>query len=550
MLENKSKFLIPAISAVALLAGGIATYMYFFRGPSGGVSGALASAKIVPDNALMATFISTDTQAWSQLQKFGTPEAQKIVTKSLQDITDKTLTENHLSYEKDLKPWIGGVMIAVLPPVAVKPAQATPPKTEVQNVLIVVGIKDKISALNFANKLKEDKSAKFQEKDYKGEKIIESNNNGKAMYSAVLDDHLVVAPEKRVVEQAIDTFKGQPSFANKQGVNNSLSQGVDVENTLAQIYVSDYAATMQMLAANPNTAQIPPQTLAQIKQVKSVVAGLGVDNAGLRLKAIAKLDPQAIKFEYQTTNAKVVSQFPANTIALVNGQGISRSWSTLVEQSKNNPQFQDGLNQARSQLKTANLDLDKDIFSWMDGEFAFGLIPSDQGFLQGIGFGGAFVFDTSDRKTAEATLTKLDALAKTNTLNVVQRNVSGKQITDWQAPQGSLISHGWLDNNRVFLALGSPVVEPLSTSTGDHLNNSSTFKAVTSTLQQPNGGYLYVDMDKTMSLVNRFATQTQQPIKPETMAIFNSIRGIGVTATQPDNSTSQVEMLLGLKPKS
>ncbi len=550
MAENKSKFLIPAIGAVALVAGSIAAYMYFFRGPSGGVSGALASAKIVPDNALMATFISTDPQAWSQLQKFGTPEAQKIVTKSLQDITDKTLTENHLSYEKDLKPWIGGVMIAVLPPTAVKPTQATPPKTEVQNVLIVVGIKDKISALNFANKLKEDKSAKFQEKDYKGEKIIESNNNGKAMYSAVLDDHLVVAPEKRVVEQAIDTFKGQPSFANKQGVDNLLSQGVDVENTLAQIYVSDYAATMQMLATNPNTAQLPPQTLAQIKQVKSVVAGVGVDNAGLRLKAIAKLDPQAIKFENQTTNAKVVSQFPLDTIALVNGQGISRSWSTLVEQSKNNPQFQDGLNQARSQLKTANLDLDKDIFGWMDGEFAFGLIPSNQGFLQGIGFGGAFVFDTSDRKTAEATLTKLDTLAKSNTLNVVQRNVGGKQITDWQAPQGALISHGWLDNNRVFLALGSPVVEPLSTSTGDHLNNSPTFKAVTSTLQQPNSGYFYVDMDKTMSLFNRFASQTQRPIPPETSAIFNSIRGLGVTATQPDKSTSQVEMLLGLKPKS
>jgi len=550
MAENKSKFLIPAIGAVALVAGSIAAYMYFFRGPSGGVSGALASAKIVPDNALMATFISTDPQAWSQLQKFGTPEAQKIVTKSLQDITDKTLTENHLSYEKDLKPWIGGVMIAVLPPTAVKPTQATPPKTEVQNVLIVVGIKDKISALNFANKLKEDKSAKFQEKDYKGEKIIESNNNGKAMYSAVLDDHLVVAPEKRVVEQAIDTFKGQPSFANKQGVDNLLSQGVDVENTLAQIYVSDYAATMQMLATNPNTAQLPPQTLAQIKQVKSVVAGVGVDNAGLRLKARASLDPQAIKFENQTTNAKVVSQFPSDTIALVNGQGISRSWSTLVEQSKNNPQFQDGLNQARSQLKTANLDLDKDIFGWMDGEFAFGLIPSNQGFLQGIGFGGAFVFDTSDRKTAEATLTKLDTLAKSNTLNVAQRNVGGKQITDWQAPQGALISHGWLDNNRVFLALGSPVVEPLSTSTGEHLNNSPTFKAVTSTLQQPNSGYLYVDMDKTMSLVNRFASQTQQPIPPETSAIFNSIRGLGVTATQPDKSTSQVEMLLGLKPKS
>jgi len=39
-------------------------------------------------------------------------------------------------------------------------------------------------------------------------------------------------------------------------------------------------------------------------------------------------------------------------------------------------------------------------------EFAIAAIPSKQG-LAAIGFGGALVFDTSDRKTAEATFDKM-----------------------------------------------------------------------------------------------------------------------------------------------
>lgn len=47
-------------------------------------------------------------------------------------------------------------MIAILPSSPIKPTQATPPAQEL-NVLMVVGIKHKASALNFANKLKYEK---------------------------------------------------------------------------------------------------------------------------------------------------------------------------------------------------------------------------------------------------------------------------------------------------------------------------------------------------------------------------------------------------------
>lgn len=547
-MSKKKSILIPAVGAAVVVAGGAIAYLYF-NGAFGGASNLLASAKVVPDEALMATFISTDSQAWSQLQQFGTLEAQRLVEKGLQDFNQQILTQSNIDYQKDLKPWVGSVMFAILPSSPIKTTQATPPAQEL-NVLMVVGIKDKASALNFANKLKADKSVKSQEIVYKGQNITKTTGNGEPNYSAVLNNHLVLASTQLAVKQAIDTSKGEPSFANIKGID-SVRKG-DVKNPLAQIYLPDYAdMVQQLIASNPDAAQLPPQTLAQLQQIKSVVAGVGVDDAGLRMKAIAKLDPQAIKAEYKPSSGKMVSQFPAQTLALVTGTGISSIWSAFVQQTKTNPQLSQGLDAVRQQLTTVNIDLDKDIFGWMDGEFAFAAIESNQGLLASVGFGGALVIDTSDRATAEATLNKLDTFARSNFVTVAPRTVAGKTVTEWQIPlQGALLGHGWLDQDTVFLALGGSVTDAIAVPPSQPLANSETFRAVTSSLQQPNGGYFYLDMDKALSLTRNLAQAQNSSIPPEAITILDSIRGIGMTNISPDKSTSQVEMLLALKPRT
>lgn len=550
--KKSSKLLIPAIGATVLVAAGIGAYMYLKGGVTGGGLSPLASAKIVPDDAVAAAFITTDPQAWGQLQKFGTPEAQQLVGQSWQNLHNNVLPGPGYSYEQDLKPWVGNVMVAMMPPATGgQPAQNVP-QTNQGSTLMVVGIKDKLSAANFANKLKAQKGAQSKEIDFKGKKITETiSPKGAKTYSAVLNDHVVVSDNQKNVEEAIATTTGEPSFASKQGANALLAKPVDVKNSLAQIYIPDYGATMQkLLASSPNGASIPQASLQQLKQVKSMVAGIGVDDAGLRMKAVADLDPQLVKFQYPSSPGQMLGQFPAETFALATGKGINQAWTAFVEQSKSNPQLQQGLDQTRSQLKAANIDLDKDIFSWMDGEFGFGAIPSQQGILAQLGFGGAMVFDTSDRKTAEATLAKLDNIGKAQRLNVAQRNVGSKQITEWQYPGvGGVLAHGWVDNDTVFIAFGGPIADVIANPPSQALNNSDTFKTVTGSLQQPNSGYFYLDMDKAAAILNDISTKRGQPLPPDVKAVVDSIRGLGVTAMQPNNSTSQMEMLLALKPK-
>ncbi|MBE9234118.1 DUF3352 domain-containing protein [Cuspidothrix issatschenkoi LEGE 03284] len=505
MPEKKSSLLIPVIGTVIILAGGISAYMYLKGG--GSSSNPLGSAKLVPVNALMATYIDTKPESWDKLTKFGTPEARKIIGKGLQDFNQQILNDNSISYAADIKPWVGGVMIAVLPPDNKKTSPVNLRTSEEPNILLVVDIQDKIAALNFANKLKQQKNVKTQESDYKGEKIIETKAQGEPTYTTVLNNnHLLFTSNKQAVEK--------------------------------------------IAALNPESPKLPPQTLAQIKQVKSLVAGVGVDDMGLRFKAVLNLDPELNKFQYESTPAKIVGQFPSETFALSSGQGINKSWQTFVAQSKDYPELNQGLQQARTQLKTWELDLDQDIFSWMTGEFGIGAIQSNQGLLKNLGFGGALVLDTSDRKTAEATFTKLDNLAKQQSLNVANRNIGGKNVTEWQIPQqGALISHGWLDNDTVFLAIGGPIAETLANRKGQALDQSETFKSVTGSLQTPNAGYFYLDMEKTTTIIERLAAQSQ-PLPPDAIAILNSIRGLGVTVNSPDKSMTQMEMLFALKPTS
>lgn len=548
MSAKKSNLLFPALATAVVVASGVAGYVYF-RGGFGDSASPLASAKIVPDEAIAASFISPDSKAWAQLQKFGTPEARNLINKSLQDANKQALAESNIDYEKDLKPWIGGVTIAVLPPNPTKPTQTTTPESF--NVLMVVKIKDKVSALNFANKLKERKNVKNTETDYKGQKITESiEGTSDPVYSSILNnEYVVVAPEKIGVQKAIDTFKGEPSFATKKGANSLLAKGLNIANPIAQVYFPDYGSVVeQLIASSPNASQIPPETLAQLKQVKSLVAGVGVDNDGLRLKALADVDPQLLKNQYQASG-KLVEILPAETIALITGAGISKGWTAFSQQAKNLPQVNLGLDLARVQLQNYNLDLDKDVFGWMDGEFAFAAIGSKQGLLAPIGFGGALLIDTSNRPAAEATLSKLDGIAKTSLVSVAPRNIGATAVTEWQVPgQGALLGHGWLDKDTVFIALGGPIADIVATKQSQLLTSSNNFKAATNSLPKPNAGYFYLDMDKTVALIN--ANAQAGAITPETKAILDSIRGIGMSASTPNDSTSQLEVLLALKPSS
>jgi len=417
---------------------------------------------------------------------------------------------------------------------------------------VVVEVKNQDSATQFANKMaavaKEKRNAKTDKRNYKGVEISVTSG-GETLTSAFLGSYFVMAPQPQLVEQAIDTFQNKTSLAKTLETSGKL----DLANPLVQVYVPNVAAAVEQIAkANPNGATIPPQSLEQLKQIQSVTLGIGVDDEGIRLKGITKFDPSAQLAEYKPAAGKVLERFPTDTLMLVTGTNLKSRWEQFTRDAEKTPELKQGLDEMRKGLKESPLaiDLDKDIFGWMDGEFGIGAVASAEGILAQFGVGPTLLFQTGNRAAAEALLSKLDEFARTNGATVGDRDVGGVKVTEWSAPgaPGAIVGHGWYDKDAFFVAVG-PLAQAFATQPAQPLVKDSAFQAIAGTLSKTNIGYFYLDMEKSWALVEKnIPSSKQAEITAEARSAIDTVRGIGAIAAMPDKTTSNFELIVALKP--
>lgn len=537
-MVKKSNFLIAGAALIA--AGSITTYLYF-RNVAAKVSSPLKTAQIVPESAIMATFFHPNQKAITKLQQFGTPEAKELISRSYAEFQQENLAETNIDWEKDIQPWMGGVMLAFVP---AEEGQGTDPV----NILMVVGIKNKLQALRFATKLQGEDESQVIKREYQGVTIREvTDETGKTFNLAILGDYLAIAPMAAAVEAAIDTFRGETSLAMRQNTE-SLQESAGVENAIATVFIPNYGQFVREFADElPESQKLSAASLEQFEEIDWMVMGIGVDDEGVRLRAMTKLVSPLSREKTKPVSGKILQRFPAETMMSISGMGISQAWSEFTTEAEDNEDLQVVLEQVRNLFVDFGLDVDREVFGWMDGEFALGLIASNQGVLATTGFGGAMIFETSDRSTAEKLIENLNFMAKENAgLGLREIEVGGQSVTQWQvAGIGAFLGYGWLDDNSLFVVLGEPLMEGIVNMSGDRLIGSEGFERIVGSLPRSNQGYFYLDMERAMVWVNRYPF-VNVVIPSDLKAILNSIRGIGITSSWSDDLTNEMEMLVAL----
>ncbi|MEA5543050.1 MAG: DUF3352 domain-containing protein [Limnoraphis robusta] len=534
--------------AAAIVSIGALTSLLYLKTMGVRAYSLAESAKLVPDEAMMATFISPTPEAIAHLKQFGTPETRTWITQSLTTFKQQSLAGTSLNFERDLQPWMGGVMVALLP------AQEGQ-EIEDFNLLMVVGIKNPIKAWHFSRKFNATTNIKRQQREYRGVEIIEYTEPGGKRYNvALLNSHLVVAADPTAIERAIETTKGEPALASLTGTEQTFLNSVDVPYPIATLYIAEYPTLIEQITQDfSSSSPLSMQVLSQLKPIESVVLGIGVDQDGIRLKATTQLNDRTLQPSDQPQLDSLVTRFPADTIGLIQTQGIQQVWSEIVTLAEENSDLNRWVIQIRRGLNAINLDADQDVFGWMDGEFALGLIASEEGVLAALGLGGVLLLETSDRPAAEKMLTQLDTVvARSNPpVNVEQRAIGEIQVTEWKDPrQGTLFGHGWLRSNLVFIAFGGPVVEAIASEPQKPLPTNPRFQTVTQSLPQPNHSYVYLDIEKLVTWATGYLIAAPAiAVQPNAIAVLNSVQGLGISATRLDQETARVEMILTLKPK-
>lgn len=553
MSERKPNLLLPIGGVLILAAGGYGAYYFYQQRQAPRLEGITASAKFVPKVAVAGLSISSDAKAWQSLDRFQSEALKKLVEEST-----KELLPPEVDYVQDLQPWMGQVFVGFLPeakPQAQLPprvlftqAEAEPPKVEVApeaaqgQFVAVIEVKDKGKAEQFlTTKVKPKLSSPPQEGEYKGVKFFET----KEMTGAFIDRYLVLAGDRNTLELSIDTFQGGESFVVPD-FNVALSQ------PLVQFYIPNLSNALKQVGRNdPNSALSQPLLDRVQEQAQAMVIGLGVEDTGLRLQTIVKLGPKAVPF--QPAPGKVISQFPADTYFLFSGFNFKQTWETILEQSKVEPSQKEGIDQIRRGFKeNLNLDLDKDIIAWMDGEFALGIIPSEEGILKQARSGIAAVFQTSDRKAAEVALTKIDDLTNQFPfpVSVREKDIAGVKVQEWTSSitPGSILSHGWHQPDTFFVATG-PLAQVMAPKQTNSLADSEAFKTIAGKLNPKNQGYFYLNLDKMWSIYSKEFLASVPPAQAEkSSTIAKAINGIAMVYSQPNAQQSQLDMLISLKP--
>ncbi len=525
--------------SLVLVAGGASAYL-------GGEGERLLTPKdavlLIPQEVTVTGFVNTDPQIWSQVSQFGTPEAQKLLSDRLNTLPKEVLHLPSINYQEDIQPWIGNVMWAILPD------HQTENET---NLLLVIGIKDQVMASNFLEKLAKQPEYQTEKVVYQGVTIIQTTTQDQTSFSlAVIGNQILVSNRQQTIEKSIDVYKGEPSYGQKVEVQEAINQKFSFANPLAQLYFIPNKTSFDSPLVLPGG--IPAMSIKEFSAIKSIVVGVDVVKQGLHLQALtnAKSSPSSSQENSIKPLAnKTVSQFPKNTIAFVNGQGISQSWNRLVTKSKNDPESKSFVNFVReTSNQQLSLNADKDIFSWMNGEYAAGLIPVKLGSVANLGMGGVILWQTSNPKTAQNTLNKLNSVGqKSGLVKIKKSKIGGKSVTEWKNQQQVLLSHAWLNNNSLALSLGIPLTPILNTQSVNSLADSTKFKTLTATFPKQNLGYGYLDVAQIWSKAIPLIEMTDNEIPSEMNSFFNSVKGVAATASFPNYTVLQLDLILALK---
>ena len=549
--KKKPSLVLTLSGAGLLIGGGIAAYWLLTAGKP--LSRDMpVGANIIPQDALFTVSLSTDSSQWEKLRSFGTKASQSALDKNLIQLRDRFLAKEGFDFKKDVSPWVGDqVTIAILAPKA--PVTASKPvasdgklATVEQSLVMVLPIKDQ-NKIQTAFKRPLALKGKWVDREYEGITIKDGlTKSGEKLSTAIIENRfLVIADNSKAAERTIKAYKDKATLASSNGFAKHLPK-IATYQPLAQFYVNVPSAA-QIASATSAKRRLPAQVLAQLKNNQGLAGTVSLESQGLRLKGISWLKPNSRRVLAVENKANTMTtRLPAETLMMFSGGNLRRLWADYVLTSQKNPLAPVKPENLRSGFKNyLGLDLDRDLLSWMGGEFAVSVIPqvANQDSPQDVRAALVFMVQAKDKRKAEASLKQLDdAMRNQYQFKIKEDKVGEIPVIRWIGPSGTLTAtHGWLDGDIAFLTLGTPITDKIIPKPQNILANAGSFqKAVPSELN-PTNTQFFLDMEGAVTSMSIPA------LFPDQQSFLNALNSIGVTSAVTDNRTTRYDILLKLK---
>ncbi len=468
----------------------------------------------------------------------------------LSKLKTSLLANTGVDYKQDIQPWLGDEITLA---VTTQDIDRDPSNGQQPGYLMALETKNAEKSREFVDLLFSKRAiagSNLTTEQYEGIKLIsdsqvvqtKSKTQNSLAGATIGDDFVLFANDPKVLREAIN---------NVQAPDLNITTSSKYQEIVKQIPKGALATAFLNL---PNIAQWQNLQLPESAIYDSEIVSLVLSNKGLlaetSLLAQTETAPPQEQISQTVEALKYIPTSAGLAIAGTNlsslpNSNLSQVWQQLkVAISGSEKDFVSNVVRPVVDAQTGSeLDLKEDIFSWVQGEYAIGLLPRPEQ------ANPDFVFVVEKTETTPTGISHLDEIASSKGLSLHTFDVDKQKISAWTQLKatkftdsqqrekyaieakvsGVHISQG---NYEIF-ASNLETMNEVINAKNNSLMSDRQFKNSIAAIPQPNQGYVYLDWAKSREIL-----ESQIPILrlAEILAkpIFENLRSLTISSYGSD----------------
>jgi hypothetical protein len=247
---------------------------------------------------------------------------------------------------------------------------------------------------------------------------------------------------------------------------------------------------------------------------------------------------------------------PANTIVTAAGTNLNQFWSQVEQGLAPDSPLQQLLNQAVSRIQEPlGLNLTKDIFSWVRGEYTLSLVPNPNGGTPDW----VFLAQRLPEVDVEGAVENLDNLARERGYSVGSLPLLDTTVTAWTKLETSTDKRGkklarleakvkgvhtTLAQYEIFTTSIEAMGEVLS-GVAPSLVESEKFQQAIAALPKDNDGYFYIDWEQSEPLIKQ-KVPLIQVLELAGKPLFSNLRSLTLSSQGSEKGIRRATVFLKL----
>ncbi len=586
-MNRRSFFSSLAAGVVVLLLIGISGYFWIASQspltllPGGSKANPQAAIFVSKQAPVMVSLLVNPDKLESLGQLATRLGERKRSREQLNQLKTRLLANTGLDYRRDIQPWLGEEITLA---VTGEDLDRDETNGKHSGYLMALTTKDPVKSREFLQLLFSKRAIAGRElvsEQYKGVNLISDSG----IVGTISDTSAKPQPLKSigqtenylagsVVGDRFVLFANHPKVL-REAINNVQAPDLNLTSS------SQYQQALTLLPSQGigiaflNLASVSEWLgkQSQMLTYTSQIIGLELNRQGLLAQTtfIAAPDKDlAPPLSTLSQPVQALQYIPVNTGLSISGFDLSNSkktdlnqlWTqiTAVLSGSGNDAISKLVTQPLATLQTSwGIDLAKDIFSWVKGEYALGMLPHADTSAPD------WIFVAEKSEGAEQGIAHLNAIAQTKGLSMTPLSVGEQKISAWTqlitAPTNdkdvdrSLLTlkakvegvQASVGNYQIFTTSVEAMDAALKAAKNSSIVDDAQFQPIVKVIPKPNQGYVYLDWQQSREVLER-----QVPIlkllevagKP----FFDRVRSLTISSYGSETHVLKGSIFFQLKP--